>query len=159
MGALGNILDILAIPLPLVFLGRPIVVTFTYLPMILLGAACGPIPGAITGALSLLMVVFRTSPLSFGGGIIVGGVTGVASKKVRPLIASFIAVLCEIPYDWLIIILRAHFIAGVPIATATAILPFLTVKWVIEVLIAGLVVEVLLRNRYIVATLRSLVAV
>ena len=147
MGALGNALGFLSIPL-----APGVMLNLAHLPALLLAVALGAKVGAVTGFLtsftSLYLVYFVSGYLTGLfipiGGAILGGVTGLASRKFRPLISCIIGEIAEQPYMFLvcytIFILVAKLLPHVAISITLTIM---AKAWV-DVIVSAIIVEILI---------------
>ncbi|RLE80281.1 MAG: hypothetical protein DRJ51_06125 [Thermoprotei archaeon] len=155
MGALGNILGLfsIVIPSPLLHLELHL----SQLTPLLVGIAIGPKYGAITGALSLIVVTIKIkNPLIPLGNAILAGVAGLAARKFRPVIAGLIGEIAETPFIWFSVILWAGIIGGLPIDVLTPIITLICIKAFFEVLVSSVIVELLLKIPEIRRALDSL---
>ncbi|MFQ5712361.1 MAG: hypothetical protein ACE5GD_11385 [Candidatus Geothermarchaeales archaeon] len=133
MGALGNVIGLIEIPL-----APGVLLHLSQFTGILIAINLGPLAGGITGALSVLFVTFSIGTFASMfiplGNFILSFAAGLASKRFRPLIAGLIGEVVETPYLWLTTIL----ILPIPLIT------LINVKAFIEVAISSLVVEALM---------------
>ena len=134
MSALGNVLGLLSIRLPS---GPGTTVEFhlSVLPALLLATSIGPIAGAITGALSLVMATIKIGNILMPfGNALLAGVTGLLANKLKfpPPVSGAMAMIPYTPYIWF-----ACSIYNVP----QPIIAFIIVKAFIEVLISCTLIE------------------
>ncbi|MEM2546508.1 MAG: hypothetical protein QXM37_02645 [Candidatus Bathyarchaeia archaeon] len=139
LSALGNILGYLGIRLPSAP-GTTVEFHLSALPSLLLAVTVGPISGAITGFLSVIMATMRIGNvfIPFGNALL-AGITGIIAHKLKfsPPVSGALAMIPYTPYMWL-----ACLAYNVP----QPIIAFIVVKAFIEVLISGTVVELILRR-------------
>jgi uncharacterized membrane protein len=137
MGALGNVLGLLAIQLPSAP-GTNVEFHLSILPALLMAVSFGPIAGAITGGLGTIMSTISIGNLFIPfGNALLAGIVGLLAKKlnVPPPVSGAIAIIPYAPYMWF-----ACTVYGVP-DTVTA---FIIVKAFIEVLLASTLIEFIL---------------
>jgi len=140
MSALGNVLGFFSIRLPSAP-GTVVEFHLSALPALLLAVTVGPLTGALTGALSLIIATVKIGNvfIPFGNALL-AYVTGLFSKKFKfpPPVSGAIAMIPYTPYMWL-----ACSIYGVP----EPIIAFIVVKAFIEILISCTLVEFILLRR------------
>lgn len=137
MGALGNVLGLLAIQLPSAP-GTNVEFHLSILPALLVAVAFGPVTGAITGGLGTIMSTISIGNLFIPfGNALLAGIVGVLAKKFKipPPLSGAAAIIPYAPYMWF-----ACTVYHVPEAIIVSII----VKAFIEVLIAGTLVELIL---------------
>ena len=137
MSALGNVLGLLSIRLPSAP-GTTVEFHLSVLPSLLLAVSIGPVSGAVTGALSLVMATIKIgNPFIPFGNALLAGVAGLLTNRFRltPPVSGVIAMIPYAPYIWL-----ACSIYGVP----EAIISFIIAKALIEVLISTTIIELIL---------------
>lgn len=142
MSALGNILGLLSIRLPSAP-GVNVEFHLSVLPSLLLAVSIGPIPGAITGALSLIIAMMKIGNIFIPfGNALLAGIAGLLANKLKfpPVVSGAIAMMFYAPYIWF-----ACSIYNVP----QPIIAFIIVKAFIEVLISGTLIEFILLKREI----------
>lgn len=145
MGSLGNLLGLVSITIPSPFLN--IELHFSQLTPLLVGIHFGPLWGAITGALSLIIATIKIgNPLIPLGNAILAGVAGIAAKKFRPLLAGLIGELAETPFIWFSILLWVGMIHKVPFEALIPLIMLINVKAFLEVTISSAIVEMLLKR-------------
>jgi len=134
MSALGNVLGFLGIRLPSAP-GTTVEFHLSVLPALLLAVSIGPISGATTGALSLIMATIKIGNvlIPFGNALF-AGITGLLANKLKfpPPVSGAIAMIPYAPYIWF-----ACSIYSVP----EPIIAFIIVKAFIEVLISTTLIE------------------
>ena len=139
ISALGNVLGFLSVRLPSAP-GTTVEFHLSALPALLLAVSIGPLAGAVTGALSLVVATLQIGNvfIPFGNAIL-AGVAGVCSGKLKfsPPVSAVLGEAAESPYTWV-----ACMIYGVP----QSIIAFIIVKAFIEVLMSGAIVELVLRS-------------
>ncbi len=158
MGALGNVLGMLSISIPAPPPLR-LELHFSQLTPLLVGISIGPIDGAITGALSLIVATLKIkNPLIPLGNAILAGIAGLASRKFRPVLAAIVGEIAETPFIWFSMILWVYLVCGVPLEVLIPIIIVVNIKAFIEVLISSIVIEILLRSkeiRFLLSSIRS----
>lgn len=147
-GALGNILGVLSIRLPSAP-GTTVEFHLSALPSLLVAVSVGPIPGAITGFLSLIMATMKIGNvfIPFGNALL-AGIAGIFANKLKfsPSLSGALAMICYTPYIWL-----ACTIYNIP----QALIAFIVVKAFIEVMISGIIIELILSKREVKNFLES----
>jgi len=136
MSALGNVLGLLSIRLPSAP-GTTVEFHLSVLPALLLAVSIGPISGAVTGALSLVMATIEIGNvfIPFGNALLAGTAGLLANKlKFTPPVSGATAMIPYTPYIWF-----ACSIYGVP----EPIIAFIIVKAFIEVLISTTLIELI----------------
>jgi hypothetical protein len=137
MSALGNVLGILSIKLPSAP-GTTVEFHLSVFPSLLLTISIGPVVGAITGALSLIVATMkiRNVFIPFGNALL-AGITGFLANRFKfPSAASgAAAMILYSPYIWL---------ASSVYNVSQPIIAFIIVKAFIEVLISCTLVEFIL---------------
>lgn len=134
MSALGNVLGLLSIRLPSAP-GTTVEFHLSVLPALLLAVSIGPISGAVTGALSLVMATMKIGNIFIPfGNALLAGIAGLLANKLKftPPVSGATAIIPYAPYIWL-----ACLIHGVP----EPIIAFIIVKAFIEVLISTTLIE------------------
>lgn len=129
MSALGNVLGLLSIRLPSAP-GTTVDFHLSVLPALLLAVSIGPLSGAVTGALSVIMATMSIGNLFIPfGNALLAGITGLLANKLKftPPVSGAIAMIPYAPYIWF-----ASLVYGVP----EPIIAFIIVKAFIEVLIS-----------------------
>jgi len=137
MSALGNALGFLGIRLPSAP-GTTVEFHLSALPSLLVAVAVGPIEGALTGLLSLVMATLRIGNIFIPfGNALLAGIAGLLAKKFKfsPPVCGAIAIAPYAPYIWF-----ACAVYSVP----PQIISFIIMKAFIEILISGIIVEVVL---------------
>ncbi len=137
MSALGNALGLLGIRLPSAP-GATVEFHLSALPALLLAVAVGPVPGAVTGALSTIVATAKIGNVLIPpGNFILAGLTGFFANKLKlqPALSGALAMIPYSPWVWM-----ATWIYGVP----PPIRAFIIVKAFIEVLICGVLIELIL---------------
>jgi hypothetical protein len=137
MSALGNVLGLLSIRLPSAP-GTTVEFHLSVLPALLLAVSIGPISGAVTGALSVVMATMKIGNIFIPfGNALFAGIAGFLASKLRfpPPVSGVMAMIPYAPYIWF-----ASAIYGVP----QPIIAFIIVKAFIEVLISGTIIEFIL---------------
>jgi len=137
MSALGNVLGLLSIRLPSAP-GTTVEFHLSVLPSLLLAISIGPVSGAITGALSLIVATMKIGNIfiPFGNALLAGIAGFLANRFKFPSGASGAAAMIPYsPYIWL-----ACLIYNVP----QPIIAFIVVKAFIEVLISCTLIEFIL---------------
>ncbi len=139
LSALGNVLGYLSIRLPSAP-GTTVEFHLSALPSLLLAVSVGPLSGAITGFLSLIMATLQIGNvfIPFGNALL-AAVAGLFAQKLKfsPPLSGALAMIPYMPYIWL-----ACMVYNVP----QAIIAFIVVKAFIEVMISSIVVELILRR-------------
>ena len=140
MSALGNALGMLGIMLPSAP-GTTVEFHLSALPSLLVAISFGPLGGAITGALSLVVATLQIGNafIPFGNALL-AGTTGILANKFKfPPVASGVAAMIPYsPYMWF-----ACFIYNVP----QPVIVFIIAKAFIEILISCAIIEfILLRS-------------
>jgi len=139
LSALGNVLGYLGISLPSAP-GTTVEFHFSALPSLLLAVSVGPISGAVTGFLSLVMTTLHIGNIFIPfGNALLAGITGLMAKKLKfsPPVSGALAMVPYTPYIWF-----ACTIYNVPQPT----IAFIVVKAFIEVMISGIIIELILRR-------------
>lgn len=140
MSALGNVLGFLSIRLPSAP-GTVVEFHLSALPALLLAVTVGPLTGAVTGALSLIITTMKIGNvfIPFGNALL-AYIAGLFSKKFKfpPPASGAAAVIPYVPYMWF-----ACSIYGVP----EPVIAFIIVKAFIEVLISCTLIEFVLLRR------------
>lgn len=140
MSALGNVLGFLSIRLPSAP-GTVVEFHLSALPALLLAVTVGPLTGAVTGALSLIVTTMKIGNvfIPFGNALL-AYIAGLFSKKFKfpPPASGATAVILYAPYMWF-----ACSIYGVP----EPVIAFIIVKAFIEVLISCTLIEFILLRR------------
>ena len=145
MAALGNIIGIFGLPIPAPIAGGKIELHFSQLPPLLMAMALGPIPGAFTGFLSLIIPTVKLgNPFIPFGNAILAGVAGIAAKRLRPFFAGMIGIAAETPYMWASIIFWVGYVMGVPLPAIIGFTSIVNIKAVIEVAISCTIIEILI---------------
>jgi hypothetical protein len=140
MSALGNVLGFLSIRLPSAP-GTVVEFHLSALPALLLAVTVGPLTGALTGALSLIIATVKIGNIFIPfGNALLAYVTGLFSKKFRfpPPVGGAAAMIPYTPYMWF-----ACSIYGVP----EPVIAFIVVKAFIEILISCTLIEFILLRR------------
>lgn len=140
LSALGNVLGYLAIRLPSAP-GTTVEFHLSALPSLLVAVSVGPISGAITGFISVIMATMQIGNvfIPFGNALLAGMAGLIAHKlKFSPPVSGALAMVPYTPYMWF-----ACLAYNVP----QAVIAFIVVKAFIEVLISGTVIELILRRR------------
>ncbi len=140
MSALGNALGLLSIRLPSAP-GTVVEFHLSALPALLLAVTVGPLIGAVTGALSLVVATMKIGNIFIPfGNALLAYMTGLLSKKFKfpPPVSGTAAVIPYTPYMWF-----ACSIYGVP----EPIIAFIVVKAFIEILISCTLIEFILLRR------------
>ncbi|MDW8023989.1 MAG: hypothetical protein RMJ15_09695 [Nitrososphaerota archaeon] len=139
LSALGNILGYLGIRLPSAP-GTTVEFHLSALPSLLLAFSVGPMSGAITGFLSVIMATMRIGNvfIPFGNALL-AGIAGLIAHKLKfsPPVSGALAMVPYAPYIW-----AACLVYNVP----PAVIAFIIVKAFIEVLISGTIIELILRR-------------
>lgn len=139
LGALGNVLGSLSIRLPSAP-GTTVEFHLSALPSLLIAVSVGPLSGAVTGFLSLIVATMQIGNvfIPFGNALL-AGIAGILAHKLKfsPPLSGALAMIPYTPYIWL-----ACMVYNVP----QAIIAFIVVKAFIEVMISGIVVELMLRR-------------
>ena len=157
MGALGNLLALVSIPIPSPLPYPKIELCFSSFATLFVAISIGPKEGAITGALGTLLTTIRIgNPFIPIGHVILGFISGKASKKVRAIIAGIIGEIAETPWIWFSVIFWAHVVAGVPLEVLVPIIPIINIKAFIDVIISSLLIEIILLNKNIKIFLHNL---
>jgi len=134
MSALGNVLGLLSIRLPSAP-GTTVEFHLSVLPSLLIAVSIGPLSGAVTGALSLVMATMKIGNvfIPFGNALL-AGIAGLLANKLKftPPVSGAIAIIPYAPYIWF-----ACLIYRVP----EPIIAFIIVKAFIEVLISTTLIE------------------
>lgn len=137
LSAIGNVLGFLSIRLPSAP-GTTVEFHLSVLPSLLAAVSVGPLAGAITGFLSVIMATLKIGNvfIPFGNALL-AGISGLLANKFRfsPPVSAAVAVLPYAPYIWF-----ACTVYNVP----PPIIAFIIMKAFIEVLIAGTIVELVL---------------
>lgn len=137
MSALGNVLGLLSITLPSAP-GTTVAFHLSVLPSLLLAVSVGPLSGAITGLLSLIMATMEIGNvfIPFGNALF-AGIAGLLVKKFKfpPSASAAAAMIPYAPYMWF-----ACSVYNVP----EPIIAFIIVKAFIEVLISSTLIEFIL---------------
>lgn len=137
MSALGNVLGLLSIRLPSAP-GTTVAFHLSVLPSLLLAVSVGPLSGAITGFLSLIMATMQIGNIFIPfGNALLAGIVGLLADKFRfpPPVCGVIAVIPYAPYMWL-----ACLVYNVP----QPMIAFIIVKAFIEILISSALIEFIL---------------
>ncbi|MBS7611256.1 ECF transporter S component [Candidatus Bathyarchaeota archaeon] len=140
MSALGNVLGFLSIRLPSAP-GTVVEFHLSALPALLLAVTVGPLTGAVTGALSLIIATMKIGNIFIPfGNALLAYIAGLFSKKFKlsPPASGAAAVVPYTPYMWF-----ACSIYGVP----EPIIAFIVVKAFIEILISCTLIEFILLRR------------
>ncbi len=140
MSALGNALGFLSIRLPSAP-GTVVEFHLSALPALLLAITVGPLTGALTGALSLIIATMKIGNIFIPfGNALLAYVTGLFSKRFRfpPPVSGATAMIPYTPYMWF-----ACSIYGVP----EPVIAFIVVKAFIEILISCTLIEFILLRR------------
>lgn len=139
LGAVGNVLGYLSIRLPSAP-GTTVEFHLSALPSLLIAVSVGPLSGAVTGFLSLIVATMQIGNvfIPFGNALL-AGIAGILAHKLKfsPPLSGALAMIPYTPYIWL-----ACMVYNVP----QAIIAFIVVKAFIEVMISGVVVELILRR-------------
>lgn len=134
MSALGNVLGLLSIRLPSAP-GTTVEFHLSVLPALLLAVSIGPMSGAVTGALSVVMATMKIGNvfIPFGNALL-AGIAGLLANKLKftPSVSGATAMIPYGPYMWF-----ACLIYSVP----EPIIAFIIVKAFIEVLISTTLIE------------------
>ncbi len=137
LSALGNVLGYLSIRLPSAP-GTTVEFHLSALPSLLLAVSVGPLSGALTGFLSVIMATVKIGNvfIPFGNALF-AAVAGLFAQKLKfsPPVSGALAMIPYAPYIWL-----ACMVYNVP----QAVIAFIVVKAFIEVLISGTLVELIL---------------
>lgn len=134
MSALGNVLGLLSIRLPSAP-GTTVDFHLSVLPALLLAVSIGPLSGAVTGALSVIMATVNIGNLFIPfGNALLAGITGLLANKFKftPPVSGATAMILYAPYIWF-----ASLVYGVP----EPIIAFIIVKAFIEVLISTTLID------------------
>jgi len=124
MSALGNALGFLGIRLPSAP-GTTVEFHLSALPSLLVAVAVGPLEGAVTGLLSLMMATLRIGNIF----------TPFGNALLSPPVCGAIAIAPYAPYIWF-----ACNLYSVP----PQVISFIIMKAFIEILISGAIVEIVL---------------
>jgi len=149
MSAIGNILGFISIRLPLAP-GTNVEFHLSALPSLLVAVSIGPLWGAVTGALSLIMATMKIGNLFIPfGNALLAGLAGFFSKRFRfpPPVCGALAMIPYSPYIWI-----SCMIYAVP----QFIIAFIIVKAFIEVLISSTIIEFILLRTEIRERLTSI---
>jgi len=142
LSAFGNVLGYFSIRLPSAP-GTTVEFHLSVLPSLLLTVSVGPLSGAVTGFLSVIVATMKIGNvfIPFGNALL-AGVTGFLAQRFRfsPPVSGALAMIFYAPYMWF-----ACMVYGVPQAT----IAFIITKAFIEVLISGTVAEIILRKQEI----------
>lgn len=142
LSAFGNILGYFSIRLPSAP-GTTVEFHLSALPSLLLAVSVGPLSGAITGLLSVLVATMKIGNvfIPFGNALL-AGVAGFLAQRLKfsPPVSGALAMIPYAPYIWF-----ACMVYNVP----QAIIAFIITKAFIEVLISGTIVELILRRHEI----------
>jgi uncharacterized membrane protein len=150
MAALGNVISMFGLTLPAPIPEGRIELHFCQLPPLLVAMAVGPIPGAITGFLSLVLETAKLgNPLVPFGNAILAGIAGLAAKRLRPIFAGLIAEVVETPYLWGSMILWVGYVMKVPMPAIVALTSIINAKAFIEVAISCVIIEIVLSRKRI----------
>jgi uncharacterized membrane protein len=140
MSALGNALGMLGIRLPSAP-GTTVDFHLSALPSLLVAISFGPLAGAITGALSLVVATLQIGNVFIPlGNALLAGVAGILANKFKfPPVASGVAAMIPYsPYMWF-----ACLLYNVP----QPVIAFIIAKAFIEILISCAIIEfILLRS-------------
>jgi uncharacterized membrane protein len=137
MGALGNVLGLLAINIPSAP-GTNVEFHLSVLPALLVSAVFGPLAGAVTGALGTIMSTISIGNLFIPfGNALLAGIAGILGKKFKlpPPASGALAVIPYAPYMWL---------ACVAYGTPESVIVVIIAKAFIEVLMASTLIELIL---------------
>jgi riboflavin transporter FmnP len=155
MGALGNILALLSVYLAPIH--PQIALDFSHVGTFLAALQCGPILGFFTGALVALTPFYRFGVMGWygpllGSGIILGKALtglgfGIASKRLRPILAGPVGFLPESIYTYLYLkYVTIFFMPGLSdFMTDAVILSILAKAW-IEIAIISAITETIVRR-------------
>ncbi|MEM3578515.1 MAG: ECF transporter S component [Candidatus Bathyarchaeia archaeon] len=139
LSAIGNVLGCLSIRLPSAP-GTTVEFHLSALPSLLIAVSVGPLPGAITGFLSLIMATMQIGNvfIPFGNALL-AGIAGLFAQKLKfsPPVSGALAMIPYTPYIWL-----ACMAYNVP----QAVIAFIVVKAFIEVMMSGAIAELILRR-------------
>jgi len=150
MGALGNVLGLFGLPIPAPITQGRIELHFSALPSLFVAFTAGPIPGAITGLLSVILATIKIgNPFIPLGNAILAGVAGLLIKRLRPFFAGLTAMVIYSPYMWGSIILWVGYVLMVPLPAIIAFTSIVNVKAFIEVAIACVIIELILSKRVV----------
>jgi riboflavin transporter FmnP len=134
MGALGNVLGLFGVSLPTPIPQGRIELHFSQLPPLLVAFTVGPIPGAVTGLLSLILETIKLgNPFVPFGNAILAGVAGLAARRFRPIFAGLLGEVAETPYLWGSIIFWVGYVMNVPLPAIIAFTSIINVKAFLEV--------------------------
>jgi riboflavin transporter FmnP len=148
MGALGNVLGLVSLPLPSPIGAGRIELHFSQLPPLLVAFTAGPIPGAVTGFLSLILETTKLgNPFVPLGNAILAGVAGLAARRLRPIFAGLLGEVAETPYLWGSIILWVGYVLKVPLPAIIAFTSIVNAKAFLEVAISCVIIEIILSRR------------
>jgi len=139
LSALGNVLGYLGIRLPSAP-GTTVEFHLSALPSLLLAVSVGPILGAVTGFLSLIITTLHIGNVFIPlGNALLAGITGLVAQKFKfsPSVSGALAMVPYTPYIWF-----ACTVYNVP----QPIIAFIVTKAFIEVLISGTIIELILRR-------------
>jgi uncharacterized membrane protein len=143
MAALANVMSIppIAIPLPL----GPFTasVHFFQLAIFLCGVLAGPWAGLFSGAIGSLFMSITRIPFIIGGIAILGGCTGLFSKKFRPVIACLLAWIVQAPYIFVTDYIWFTYFLGNPPAVTLSLLTPIMVTLGLEAVLCTVLADVI----------------
>jgi uncharacterized membrane protein len=143
MAALANVMSFppLAIPLPLGTFTSSI--HFFQLAIFLAAILAGPWAGLLSGAVGSLYMSVTRVPFIVGGIAILGGCTGLFAKKLRPVTASLLAFLVQLPYVLVTDYFWFTYFLGNPPAVALSILALIVVTLGLEAVACAILADVI----------------
>jgi len=153
MAALAIVLSVppFAIPLPLP--GFTSEIHFFQLAIFLCAIIAGPWAGLVSGAVGALYMGIERIPFIIGGIALLGFMTGILSKKFRPVFACLVAWIVYAPYVVLTDYIWFTGFVGMPSSNAWAliapIMVNLALQGVISAILADLIVNYVKRSKLI----------
>jgi hypothetical protein len=137
MSALANVISLYSVPISI--LGFRSSIHFLQLPIILGAIVAGASVGLIIGFFgAFAMAYFMGMPFILGGMAILGLLSGLFVKKVRPLFAGPLAYLASVPY-----VAVTDYLWGIPLPVVGIIL----VNLGMEVVLCSILVDVISKYR------------
>jgi uncharacterized membrane protein len=143
MAALANVMSLppIAVPIPLGAFTSSI--HFFQLAIYLTAILAGPWAGLLSGAIGGLYMGVTKIPFIVGGIALLGASAGLFSKRFRPVTASLLAFLVQIPYVFVTDYVWFTYFVGSPPAVALNILAPIVVTLALEAVVCAVLAGVI----------------
>jgi len=143
MAALANVMSLppLTIPIPLGAFTSSI--HFFQLAIFLAAILAGPWAGLLSGAVGCLFMGVTRIPFIVGGIALLGACTGLFAKRFRPVMASLLGFLVQLPYVLVTDYVWFTFFMGNPPSVALSIIAPIVVSLGLEAVACAVLADVI----------------